>query len=262
MLIDSHLHLDSPEFNEDRSAVLERAKQAGILKVISAGTNLASSESVLTLAAVHPEIYPAVGIHPHEAFQVNEKVLTALHELAKAPQAIAIGEIGLDYYYNFSVPEIQRTVFRRQIRLAKECNLPLIIHCREAFGDLINILHEEEAGKRGGVIHCFTGNWDSAERLLDMGFYIGITGIVTFKNITNIPEVVKRLPLEKMLVETDAPYLAPYPHRGKRNEPSFLIHTVESIAKIKGVPIDEIIKTTTHNTERLFKLSPRHQSNS
>lgn len=253
-MIDSHLHLDSSDFNADREDVLERARKSGVTKFINAGTSISSSLAGITLSSVHPGIHPAVGVHPHEAYQLDASAIEALHQLALSPGVIAIGETGLDYHYNFSLPEIQRTAFRHHIRLAREVKLPLIIHCRDAFGELIHILREEKGNEAGGVIHCFTGNCDEAERVIEMGFYIGITGIVTFKTATTIIEVAKRLPLDHLLIETDAPYLAPHPHRGKRNEPSLLIHIAEQIAKIKETTIDNIIKTTTCNTEKLFHL--------
>lgn len=253
-MIDSHLHLDSSDFNADREDVLERARKSGVKKFINAGTTIPSSEAGITLSCVHPDIYPAVGIHPHEAYQLDAIAMESLHKLALSPGVIAIGETGLDYHYNFSLPEIQRTAFRHHIRLAREVKLPLIIHCRDAFGDLIHILREEKGNKAGGVVHCFTGNCDEAERVIEMGFYIGITGIVTFKAATTIIEVVKRLPLDRLLIETDAPYLAPHPHRGKRNEPSLLIHIAEQIAEIKNMPLEDIINATTCNTKTIFHL--------
>lgn len=255
MIIDTHLHLDSPEFKGEEDNILSRGKEAGVFQFINAATNIESSRTGISLVSSYSTVYTAVGVHPHEAFEVDENILKELKDISCNPKVIAIGETGLDYHYQFALPEIQRSAFRHQIQLARELSLPLIIHCRDAFGDLIKILVEEKGREAGGVIHCFTGNWDEAERLINMGFYIGITGIITFNNAAPLAKVVKRVPMERLLVETDAPYLAPFPHRGKRNEPSLLIHIVEKVAKLKEVSLSEISQTTTQNAATLFKLT-------
>ncbi|OGQ34167.1 MAG: hydrolase TatD [Deltaproteobacteria bacterium RIFCSPLOWO2_01_FULL_38_9] len=252
MFIDSHAHLEFDEYAADFSQVLERAKSAQIEAILNIGTSVEHSKKTVALASQYPHIFAAIGIHPHDGKDTPDHYLDILKELARKPKVVAIGEIGLDYFYKHSTPDIQKQRFEEQVCLAKELNLPISIHCREAFQNIIDILNRSQYFK--GVFHCFTGSLAEAKKALDMGFYISISGIVTFKKSTVLQEVVKELPLEKMLIETDAPFLAPEPNRGKRNEPAFVVQTAKKIAELKHIPLEEVAKVTTQNTKKLFGL--------
>lgn len=256
-LIDSHAHIDFDSFDEDIDQVLERAKDAGVCKIVCAGTTVEGSISSHEMALKHPHIYSSAGVHPHEAGDVNEETYEKIKTLAHNEKVIAIGEVGLDYHYKNSPREIQREVFARFITLAKNVNLPLIIHTRKAEEDTLKLLKENEAGKAGGVIHCFSGSLDMAKKCLKMGFYISIPGIVTFKKAANLEEIVKYVPIERMLIETDAPYLAPTPFRGKRNEPAYVKYVAEKIAQIKDLSIEDVARITTLNAEELFGIGDK-----
>lgn len=258
-MIDSHCHLDGKEFEEDLDAVLKRCAEQNVTRVISCGTDVSSSEKNAALAEKYPMIYAAAGIHPHEAYRIEEDTLPRLKALAGKEKVVAIGETGLDYFYNFSLPEVQRKALRLHIRLAREVKLPLIVHCRNAEEDLIEILKEENAAEAGGVIHCFTGSRETALACLELGFYLGVSGIATFKTAVGLADIFAGLPSERLLVETDSPYLAPVPHRGKRNEPSFVVHTAAKLAELKKIAVEEIEAFTTKNAETLFRLS-RHST--
>lgn len=253
MLIDSHAHLDSKEFETDREDVIKRSEANRLNAIISCGTTLASSEENVTLAQQHSIVFAAVGIHPHESYQIEETTLPSLKRLAtQHKKIVAIGETGLDYHYNFSLPEVQRKAFRLHVQLARELRLPLIIHCRNAEDDIKKILWEEKAQEAGGVIHSFTGDRAMARACTDMGFYLGVSGIATFKSAGALASMFAEVPLECLLLETDSPYLAPVPMRGKRNEPSFVAHTAAKLAELKGVSVDVIHAATTQNSEKLF----------
>lgn len=256
MWIDSHCHLAGKEYDEDRDAVFARARAAGVEAciVIGAGDGLEGNEAALRLAAECKEAYAAVGIHPHDAAKVDGEYLTHLKEWTRQQKVIAIGETGLDYHYHHAPREVQQERFREQLRLAKALNLPVIIHNREAWDDTMRLVREEGPLPAGGVFHCFGGILAEAHQAIDLGFFISISGIVTFKKAASLIEVVQKIPLEKMLVETDAPFLAPVPHRGKRNEPAFVALVGEKIAELKNKPIDAVAQTVTENTKRLFRL--------
>lgn len=253
-MIDSHCHLDAEQYDEDRDAVIERARNAGVSTVVVPGTDLASSEKAVALSqGAHPiPLHATVGVHPHGA----KDYLDALPRLrGLAASAVAIGETGLDFHYTFSPAEVQCESLRAHVRLARELGLPLVLHCREAEPALLQILEEERAGECGGVVHCYTGTMETAMRVLDMGLYLGFTGIVTFKNAAPLRDILARVPLERILLETDGPYLAPIPHRGKRNEPSFLPRIAEAVAEVKQIAVSEMTEIAAENTRRLFRLA-------
>ncbi len=255
-LIDTHAHLDDPKFKEDKDEVIKRAGDAGLEKIITVGCYQASYgfRPAIELADRYDIIYAALGVHPHDASVAGEESFKKLTELAGHKKVIAIGETGLDYHYEHSPRDVQKAVFARHIQLARELNLPLIIHSREAQDDTLDILRDEGVADIGGVMHCFSGSYDMAGKCLDMGMYLSFTGVVTFPKAANIHEVVKKIPIERMLIETDCPYLAPLPHRGKRNEPSFIVETARRIAEIKAVSLDDVARITTLNAKELFGI--------
>jgi len=255
-LIDSHCHLDQEAFAADREAVLARARASGVrrLLTIGAGGPLASNRAAIALAESDQDIFAAVAVHPHDAVDISEDKYEELRRMWAHPKVVAVGETGLDYYYRHSSPETQRTHLRRFVREALRAELPLVLHCRDAFPDLLRILEEEEAGQVGGVLHCFSGGPHDAEACLAMGFHLSFSGIVTFKNADPIREVVRMTPQDRLLIETDAPFLAPAPHRGKRNEPALVRLVAEEVARVTGRDLSEVAELTTRNTERLFRL--------
>jgi TatD DNase family protein len=258
MLVDSHCHLDFPEFAPELDAVMARAQDAGVRVCVSIGTTLAKFPQVLAVAERFPNIYCSIGIHPHEAKVEPLADAAPLIERAQHPKVAGIGETGLDYYYGHSPRELQIANFRAHIAAARALELPLIVHTRDAEDDTIAIL-EEEMGQRAftGLIHCFTGTQRLADAALALGFCISASGIATFKKSEALRDVLKTVPLDRLLVETDAPYLAPMPHRGKRNEPAFVKHTAEALAELKGVSFAELANATTENFFRFFTRATR-----
>lgn len=254
-LIDTHAHLDFSRFNKDRNEVINRASDTGVKYIVNVGADLASSHRGVELSQLFSNIYATVGIHPHDADQVNDRALKVLKDLAKADRVVAIGEIGLDYYYDNSPREKQRTGFRKQLKLARELRLPVVIHGREADEDLLTILKEERVEEIGGILHCFSSGLEVAREALDMGLYLGFGGVITFKKADQTRNVVKEVPLERILIETDAPYLTPHPHRGKRNEPAYVKFVAEKIAQIKGVSIERVAEITTANAKKVYNLN-------
>lgn len=254
-LIDTHAHLDFPKFNKDRAVVIKRAKEAGVNIIIDVGGDLPSSHRALKLSQTFPEIYATVGVHPHDADQLDQKALKILKDLAKADRIVAIGEIGLDYYYDNSPREIQREAFRKQLELAREVGLPVVIHNREADEDTLDILKEMGVEEIGGVMHCFASDLKMARECLALGLYLAFGGVTTFKNAKNLQGVVREVPLEKLLLETDSPYLTPHPHRGKRNEPVYVRYVAEKIAELKQIPLKEVAEKTTANAREVFNLN-------
>ena len=255
MFVDSHCHLNYPDFQEDFAEMLARADTLGIKRLLTISTKLKEAEDLLKITANHPQIFCTMGVHPHEVEKEGVPSMDALRALMKRPKVVGIGETGLDYFYEHSPREQQKESFRHHIRLAKETGLPLIIHSRDAEEDILTILEEEKASEmdRPGVIHCFSGTQDFALKTMEMGFYISISGIATFKKTVELQDIIQNhVPLERMLVETDAPYLAPVPHRGKRNEPSFVVHTAEKVAELKDVSLQEVARITTDNFFTLF----------
>jgi TatD DNase family protein len=257
-LIDSHAHIDDPKFSEDRDAMLKRAQSAGVNTILAIGTGPGPEklDAALPYAEAHDWIYTTVGIHPHEAKDVTQAHLDTLARLAQHPKVIAWGEIGLDYFYDHSPREIQQRVFRDQMNLARAANLPVIIHCRDAWSDCLDIL--EEAWKPtgfGGILHCFTSTTEDARRGIDMGFLVSFTGNLTYPKAQNIRDVAKDLPLENILIETDSPYLAPQPVRGKRNEPAYVAEVAKALANVRNLGTEEIAAVTAGNFRRFFHLA-------
>ncbi|MCI0338874.1 MAG: TatD family hydrolase [Acidobacteria bacterium] len=256
MFIDSHTHLDVPHYDADRDQVINRAREAGVdtmLEICGSDIAAGSLDVGMKLAEDHPFIYAAVGVHPHEARLYDEALEQRLLEMSRHEKVIGWGEIGLDYYYDNSPRDVQRQVFRRQLELGRECRLPVIIHTRDAEEDTIEILREGWSGT-GGIIHCFTGTQMLADAAIEMGLHISFSGVLTFKNSEELRNVARTVPMEKLLIETDCPYLAPVPYRGKRNEPAFVKETAAKLAEIKGTSIEEIALITSANFKRLFKL--------
>lgn len=252
--IDTHVHLDLDDFNLDRDLVLPRAGEAGVQSMITVGINRSSSRQAVALAEQYPQVFAAVGIHPHEARNATAPAYDELKDLAANQRVVAVGETGLDFFKEYSPRREQEICFRRQIGLAKELRLPLVIHDREAHDRIIEILREEKAEEVGGVFHCFSGDYALARSGLDMGFYISVSGVITFPRATGLREVVEKMPLDRLLVETDAPFLAPVPYRGKRNEPAYVIHVVRKLAEVKKVSVSEVAQCTQENARVLFKL--------
>ena len=252
MLVDSHCHLDFPDLADQLDSVFELMRVNAVERALCVSVTLEDFPRVRKLAETYPNLHASVGVHPdYEGLAVSVAQLVAL---ADHPRVVAIGETGLDYYRLKGDLEWQRERFRTHIRTARECGKPLIVHTREAADDTLRIMREERAGEAGGVMHCFTESWETAEAAMAMGFHISFSGIVTFKNAKALREVALRVPLEKMLVETDAPYLAPVPHRGKTNQPGFVRYVAEAIAALKGLSLDRVSGETTDNYYRLFNI--------
>ncbi|HEV2102301.1 MAG TPA: TatD family hydrolase [Candidatus Acidoferrum sp.] len=258
-LIDSHAHIDGPQFAEDRDAMLQRARAAGVSTLLAIGTGPGPEQldAALPYAESHNWIYTTVGIHPHDAKEVTPSHLETLAALAKHPKVIAWGEIGLDYFYDHSPRDIQEKVFRDQMELAQAANLPTIIHCRDAWDDCLRLLEEVwKPTALGGILHCFTSTLAHAQKGLDMGFQISFTGNISYPKAQNIRDVAKALPLSNILIETDSPYLAPQPYRGKRNEPAFVLEVAKALANVRDLELSEIAAQTTENFRRFFRLTP------
>ncbi|WP_256762252.1 TatD family hydrolase [Cohnella sp. WQ 127256] len=256
MLIDTHAHLDSPKFDNDREEVIDRALQAGIDTIVNIGFNRETIPTTIALAEKYPFIYAVVGWHPTDAIDMKlEEDLAWIERLCSHPKVVAIGEIGLDYYWDTSPKEIQHTVFREQIRLARRLNKPIVIHNRDAHEDIVRILKEEKAEEVGGIMHCFSGSPEIAKKCLDMNFHISFGGPVTFKNARVPKEVLECVPLDRILLETDAPYLTPHPHRGQRNESAYVRLIAETVAGIKSVSLEEIAKITSENGRRCLGIT-------
>lgn len=250
--IDSHAHLDLPEFSMDREDVIRRARDNGIEIIVTIGIGIKECKKALQIADAHSFIYAGLGIHPHNAGALDLKALDFIEQNAQHKKVVALGEMGLDFYRNLSPKDDQTRCFRAQLDLAKSLNLPVIIHDRDAHDETLAILREEKAGTHGGVLHCFSGDTQMAFACIDMGFFISIPGTVTFKNAQMLHDVVSKVPLEHLLIETDCPFLTPVPFRGKRNEPSYVKLVAEKIAEIKKISIEEVGRITTNNTTRLF----------
>ncbi len=253
VLVDSHCHLEYPAFEEDFEAMMARASAAGVGTMVTIGTTLSGFSQVRAIAEAHGNVWCTVGVHPHEAGPEGVDKPDRLIELSAHSRVVGIGESGLDYYYEHSPREAQRTSFRAHIAAARQTGLPLVVHTRDADADTMDILEEEHAkGAFGGVIHCFSASPELATRALELGFLISFSGIVTFRKAAEVQEVARTTPIERILVETDAPYLAPMPNRGKRNEPAFVADTAAFVAKLRGMESDEFARLTTENFHRLF----------
>jgi TatD DNase family protein len=254
MLIDSHAHLEMPEFRRDLDEVIQRAKNSGIDYIFTVGTEKKDWGRTLEIANSYPSVYAILGVHPHNAKEIDEQTYPKLKEHCRNEKVKAYGEIGLDFYRDLSPREVQLKRFREQIGLAREIQLPIVIHDREAHQETIEILKSEKAVECGGIIHCFSGDYAMAKTCLEMGFYISIPGSITYKNAERYWEVVKKIPLESLLVETDAPFLTPVPFRGKRNEPSYVRYTAQKVAEIKGVSFEKVAEATSENALRVYRL--------
>lgn len=254
MLIDTHAHLDDARFDSDRDAMIARAREAGVEHFVTIGCDLATSRAAVELADRYPFVYATVGVHPHEAKQIGDSWYDDLRRLAQHKKVVAYGEIGLDYHYNHSPPRLQRERFREQITLARELRLPIVVHTREAQDDTMAILKEENAADVGGVFHCFSGDARLAKDALDLGFLLSFSGVITFQNATMLRDIVKTVPMDRILVETDSPYLTPAPHRGQRNEPAHVRLVAEKIAAIQGMTVDQVAEITSQNARRVFKI--------
>ncbi|MFF2290641.1 TatD family hydrolase [Peribacillus butanolivorans] len=255
MLFDTHVHVNAEQFNEDLEDVIERAQEAGVNYMVVVGFDRPTITRAMELIETYDFMYAAVGWHPVDAIDMTEEDLKWIEELSSHPKVVAIGEMGLDYHWDKSPKAIQMEVFRKQIRLAKKVGLPIIIHNREATADIVNILKEEEASEVGGIMHCFSGSAETAMECIDMNFYISLGGPVTFKNAKKPKEVAAAVPLDRLLIETDCPYLAPHPYRGKRNEPSYVKLVADQIAEIKQLSVEEVSQATTDNAKKLFGIN-------
>jgi TatD DNase family protein len=259
MLIDTHTHLDDARYDSDREAMIARAREAGVEAFVTIGCDLATSRAAIALADRYPFVYASIGVHPHEVKHIGDMWYDEFRRLAMHKKVVAYGEIGLDYHYNHSSPKDQRNRFREQVTLARELKLPVIIHTREAQEDTIAILREEKASDVGGVFHCFSGDAWLAKDALDLGFYLSFSGVLTFQNAVMLRDIAKTVPLDRLLIETDCPYLTPVPHRGKRNEPAYVSLVARQLAQIFSsdptLSTDTIGRITTENAKRLFKIA-------
>lgn len=258
-LVDTHAHLDFSQFHADRSAVVERARAAGVAAIVNVGTDLSSSQRAVRLAEQYDCVYAAVGMHPHGAKKLDGATLAELRDLAQHPKVVAVGEIGLDFYRDLSPRDVQRRAFQAQLAWAARLGKPVVIHDRDAHAEILEVLTDWTAGQansplagRLGVLHTFSGDLAMAEQAMDWGFYISISGPVTYENARQLPDIVRVLPVDRLLVETDCPFLPPHPHRGERNEPAYVRLVAERIAELKGMSFDELARATTANAQHLF----------
>jgi len=254
LIFDTHAHYDDEAFNEDREAVIKSLAAAGVETVVNIGASMASSETTLELTRNYPFIYGTAGVHPSETAELDEEKFQRLKEIVREPKIVAVGEIGLDYYWEKPAHDIQKNWFERQLELAREVNLPVVIHSREAAKDTLEIMKAAKAGDMGGVIHCFSYGKDMAREYLDMGFFLGIGGVLTFKNAKKLREVVEYAPMAQLVLETDSPYMAPEPNRGKRNTSANLPYVVNMMAEIKGLSPEDVIAATEKNARRLYRM--------
>lgn len=255
MLFDTHVHLNADQFEDDLDDVLTRAREAGVTNMVVVGFDEKTIKRALELVERYEELYAAVGWHPVDAVDMADEHLAWLEELSAHPKVVALGEMGLDYHWDKSPKDVQKEVFRKQIRLAKKVKLPIIIHNREADQDIVDLLKEEGASEVGGIMHCFGGSVEIAKQCLDMNFYISLGGPVTFKNARRPKEVAQAVPLDRLLIETDCPYLAPHPNRGKRNEPAYVKLVAEQIASLREMSYEQLSAVTRENAKKLFGIS-------
>ena len=253
-VVDTHCHLDMDSYQADLQDVLDRAANAGVKRMLTIGIDLESSRSAVGLAEAHSGVFAAVGVHPHHVAETSDDAYLEIQELASHPKVVAYGEIGMDAVRNYAPLALQREHFQRQAYVARELNLPLIVHDRETHGEIMAVLEEVAPFVAGGVMHCFSGDAELAHRVVDLGFYVSIPGVVTFNNAAMMQEVVAAVSLDRLLVETDGPFLAPVPNRGKRNEPAYVLYTAQKVAEVKGVTLEEVARRTTANAEKLFGL--------
>ncbi|MDQ0273113.1 TatD family hydrolase [Cytobacillus purgationiresistens] len=255
MFFDTHVHLNDQQYNEDLKEVIDRAQTAGISNMVVVGFDRPTINKAMELIEEYDFLYASIGWHPVDAIDMTDEDLGWIEGLTSHPKVVAIGEMGLDYHWDKSPKDVQKEVFRKQIQLAKKVKLPIVIHNREATADIVEILKDEGAEEVGGIMHCFSGSPEVAKECVDMNFYISLGGPVTFKNAKKPKEVAADIPLEKLLIETDCPYLAPHPYRGKRNEPSYVTLVAEQIAEIKELTVEEVARVTTENAKKLFGIN-------
>lgn len=254
MIFDTHAHYDDKAFDQDRDELLSGLKARGIENVVNISANIQGVKDTLELLKQYPFIYGAVGVHPGETEELNEELMTWLEEMAGQPKVVAVGEIGLDYHWEEPGKDIQKHWFVRQLQLARKVHLPVVIHSRDAAKDTLDIMKEEKAQEIGGVIHCFSYGTEMAREYLNMGFYLGIGGVVTFTNAKKLKEVVNMAPMDRIVLETDCPYLAPVPNRGKRNSSLNLPYVIDAISQLKGMPPEKVIAVTEENAKKLYGL--------
>lgn len=258
MIIDSHIHLDAEQYNDDLNELLERAKEAGVSHYLNVGYDAQTIPSTLKLVETHPNIYGIIGWHPNHAHECELHHLDWIESLMSHPKVVALGEIGLDYHWMNASKEVQQALFRTQIGIAKKHCKPIVIHNRDAHQDCVSVLREEAAYETGGVMHCFSGSWEIAKQCLDANMYLSFGGPLTFNNAKTVKEVIEKAPLDRILIETDGPYLAPHPYRGKRNEPAYLVEIAKVAAQIRGISLEQFIQTTRQNTINCFRLKEFH----
>ena len=255
MLIDTHAHLTDEAFSDNVDEIITKAKDCTVTKIITSGFDYNSSVDAVRLAEKYQGVYASIGVYPENIYEYNEEIENKLENLAKSDKVVAIGEIGLQYTDGMPEREKQKEIFIRQLALANRCALPIVIHCRDAYGDMIELLKKNRnLLSNGGTFHCFSGSYEIAKEAIKLGLYISVGGVSTFKNATNLRETLQKLPLESLILETDCPYLAPHPYRGKLNMPSFIPTIAANLAHLKGVSIEEIAEKTTQNAEKLFKI--------
>ncbi len=255
-LFDTHAHLHFPEFSDDLDAVLARARAAGVVTMVTIGTDRATNRAAVALAERLPDVYATVGIHPHDAGEASEHDFEEMERLARSPRVVALGEMGLDFFRNLSPREAQERALRRQLALARNLGKPVVVHCRDAHADMLTTLQEERVAEIGGVMHCFSGDVEMAKRCLDLGLFVSLAGPVTYKNARTLPEVARLVPDDRLVTETDCPFLPPQPHRGQRNEPAYIALTATRLAELRGIDPETLAATMTDNARRLFRLLP------
>ena len=253
-LFDTHAHLHFPEFDADRAEMMARARQAGVTRMLTIGTEVPTSRAAIALAQAEPDVWASVGVHPHDAAAADEGVLAEIERLAEAARVVAIGEIGLDFFRNLSPRDVQERVFRHLVGLARRVRKPVIVHCRDAHAEVIAILGEERVDEVGGIMHCFSGDVAVARRCLDLGLLVSLAGPVTYPNARALPEVARFVPADRLVVETDCPFLPPQGYRGKRNEPAYLSITAARVAELRGETIDALAARTTANARALLGI--------
>ena len=253
-VVDTHCHLDMISSGDDIDTAIIRAAACGVTPIITVGIDIASSKKAIRLAAQYDSVYATVGIHPHNVQELSDRSYVELEKLCRAPKVVAYGEIGLDYVKQYAPKDVQLEHYGRQVDLAKKMGLPLVIHDREAHADILHVLNNKAPFPAGGVMHCFSGDWHFALQVLDLGFIISIPGVVTFTKAAAMQEVAQKVPLDKLILETDAPFLAPEPLRGKKNIPEYVLHTAQKIAELRGLSLGELARTTTENALKLFNI--------
>jgi len=253
-LFDTHAHLHVPEFDGDRAEMMARAPQAGVTRMLTIGTEVPTSRAAIALAEAEPDVWATVGVHPHDAADADAGVLTEIERLAGGPRVVAVGEIGLDFFRDLSPRDVQERVFRHLIGLARRVRKPVVVHCRDAHAEVLAILGEEGASEVGGIMHCFSGDVEIARRCLDLGLLVSLAGPVTYPNARALPDVARFVPADRLVIETDCPFLPPQGYRGKRNEPAYLALTAARVAELRGEPLEEFARRASDNARRLLRL--------